>query len=285
MKRKLILPLLSAFSLCSVLCAPLMGQVVVPVPACGDAVSQDDDQDGLSNTCELSLARSVAPILVVRATGCNWNEATARLGGGYLFAAQPVDAAVRVAYLPAYFRDCGWRGAKCWLPGVDCSPHAGDSEFIVVELTDTGGQDWTVSGVFLSAHCFGRSGESCRWYRGHELGSFEFAGAQPVVWVSEGRNANYASKRECDGGHHSLDTCDHQDHRYAFPIDPLRNLGSKAFPAGQRGCVSGSELEDTSVDSNVVECFWRPDRRFGGWQKDAPGVTGYFRYLTEIAGF
>src|SRR5688500_12486484 len=80
-------------------------------------------RDPLTADCAFQFASAFAPVLAVRSAGCNWDDTQQRLGGGYFFAAQRVDSIVRVAYLPAYFRDCGWQGVKCWLPGVDCSPH------------------------------------------------------------------------------------------------------------------------------------------------------------------
>jgi len=48
--------------------------------------------------------------------------------------------------------------------------HVGDSEFITIDVhagaTDT---DWTVTRVFLSAHCFGRDDDDCRWFEPDQL--------------------------------------------------------------------------------------------------------------------
>lgn len=256
------------------------------VPECAVPVTADRDRDGLSNACESALAYAFSPLLTVRTGGCNWDFAANRPGGGYFYAVQPQDSVVRVAYLPAYFRDCGWKGLKCWLPWVDCAPHNGDSEIIVLELRAGDRNDgWSLTGVFLSAHCFGRTSSSCRWYRGTELKEFDRVGAAPVVRVAEGRNANYPSRRACDKGHHSLDTCERHDLRYHFPIDPAWNLGSRAVPIGRDGCVSASALPSDAVDPSAVECFWRADAPFRGWQNAEVGVTPYERYLREIAGF
>ena len=256
------------------------------IPECAAAESVDQDRDGLSDSCELALARAFSPSLVVRSGGCNWSVENTRLAGGYYFAVQPVDSLVRIAYLPAYFRDCGWSGIKCWLPGLDCSPHNGDSEFIVIETKrDNATLNWNPSRVFLSAHCFGRSTGSCRWYSSSELGGFEWSGSSPVIWVAEGRNANYPSRHRCDEGHHSIDTCDHNETRYPFPVNPARNLGSRAAPMTVDGCITGAELGTPGVDARSVECMWRENTLFRGWQSDGRGVTGYWRYLSEIAQF
>lgn len=85
------------------------GARVPPCEAARDEahMGADRDADGLSDACELGLARAFAPVLMVRAAGCNWDTSVrpARPGGGYLHAVQRAGATVRVAYLPAYFRD------------------------------------------------------------------------------------------------------------------------------------------------------------------------------------
>lgn len=256
------------------------------VPECAATHSQDGDGDGLSDACELALARTFAPLLMVRGGGCNWDSSApnARLGGGYFHAVQPVDGGVRIAYLPAYFRDCGWSGAKCSIPWVDCSPHDGDSEFIAVEVIHDQPAAMVAVGVFLSAHCFGRSSGSCRWYRGEELDEFDWIAAAPVVWVSEGRQANYPSWQACDAGHRYLDTCDAHDTSVWFPVLPARNIGSRAVPQTPGGCVTGAILDSVHVEPDAQECFWRPEP-FHGWQAaGGKGVTPYVRYLEQIEG-
>lgn len=244
----------------------------------------DMDADHLSDACELELASRFAPTLMIAPGGCNWDAENDRPGGGYFFAVQRVDFVIRVAYLPAYFRDCGWDGLKCWLPAVNCAPHAGDSEFIVVELRPVEGATTVVAGVFLSAHCFSRSGGDCRWYRGPALSRLGWSGTSPIIWVAEGRNANYPSKRACDRGHHSLDTCDRNESEFRFPITSTRNIGSRDHPFRDDGCIAGVELGSSLVEPDAGECFWR-DSAFRGWTSAAPGVTGYSRYLADVAGF
>lgn len=248
-----------------------------------EASATDQDDDGLADECEFTLATAFAPALIARSGGCNWDETSRRLGGGYMFAVTPVDSAVRIVYMPAYFRDCGWRGPKCWLPWVDCAPHAGDSEVIAVDVRQNeDDRTWRVAGIFLSAHCFGRSGTTCRWYRGQELDRFTWVESAPIVWVAEGRNANYPSRVACDSGHHSIDTCDHNDVQYRFPVAAERNIGSRQRPVAEGGCIAGTQLNSPMVVGDVVECFWRPEVRFRGWQDSSKGVTGYFRYLQHL---
>lgn len=257
--------------------------------------AHDSDADGLSDPCELALARAFAPVLVTSSSACNVDAHAEpqRLGGGYLFVVRPTPAGALVAYLPAYFRDCGWRGPKCILPGLSCAPHEGDSEMIAVELSRNA-LAWRVEGVFLSAHCFGRSSSGCRWYRGADLGLFDWTGdgasAGPVVWVADGRNANYPSRHACDRGHRFVDTCAGSRLRYPFPVEADRNIRSRARPiesGGARpGCVPSGRVDpgNASTAPDALECFWDGDARFRGWQGTGDGVTPYERYLREVAG-
>ena len=87
------------------------GVVLAAMPCAQSAPDVDDD--GLSDPCELELARAFAPLLVVAPEGCNWDDgvAPARLGGEYYVGVQPVGGpgTARIVYLPAYYRDCGWQ--------------------------------------------------------------------------------------------------------------------------------------------------------------------------------
>lgn len=264
---------------------PTAGYSQTANTSCLQRVDSDQDDDGLSDDCEFALAKRYAPLLTFSRGTCNLTFPIPRPAGGYLFAVQRVDSRIRIAYLPAYVDDCGWEGLKCHIPTVDCRPHAGDSEFIVLELQPGKFDTLRVSGVFLSAHCFGRSDDHCRWYRVEDLKAFEWHNSTPVIWVAKGRNANYPSKRACDRGHHFLDTCDEAMFRSQFPVDRGRNIGSERRPAFEKGCVTAKEVGLTMVDPNAVECIWDRNARFRGWRSNVAGVTGYFRYLTEIGGF
>jgi hypothetical protein len=268
-------------------CARTAVQVarVPATPALQCSAGIDEDADGLSDGCELAYAATFAPHLRTAERGCNWDAQSQRLGGGYYFAVSPVDAhTVRVWYLPAYYRDCGWTGFKCALRFTSCAPHSGDSELIAIEIATGADTHPSVQAIFLSAHCFGGSAANCRWYRGEELHRFEWREQAPVVWVAEGRQANYPSASACDAGHWFYDTCDHNTGSYRFPIVRLQqNIGSRAQPVNGDGCVDGRHAgwNSTLTNADVVECFWMPGRRFTGWQSPARGsATPYERYLS-----
>lgn len=255
-------------------------------PCPGEA--PDSDKDGLSDLCESFLLQAFAPSLVASERACNWDESSGRLQGGYLVGAHPIENGVRLAYLPAYLRDCGLSGPKCLLrPFGGCDPHEGDSEAVFIEIAEAGQTgEWNPTRVFLSAHCFGQLDGRCRWYEPEDL---RWEGDSPVVWVAEGKNANYPSKSACDSGHLQFDTCDKNGRAFLFPVlSPLQNIGAPLNPFPHQvedpACVEGSELPWT-WEADGTECIWS-SRRFRGWSStSSDGSTGYWRYLRDFGGF
>jgi hypothetical protein len=270
----------------------------IPTSAC-DTVAVDTDVDGLSDRCELMLARALAPILVAGERDCLWEPGPSteapRLSGAYLFAVQRVGGdTVRLAYLPAYALDCGWSGAARALRFGRTAAHSGDSEFVAVDLLPHGGV-WRVSGVFYSSHCLGRSAGRCRWYRGAALGAIDWRGpgpGPPKVWVALGKHAHYPTRADCERGHWSQERCaSGRDARaYVFPVlSERQNVGSRARPAfAPGGCLRATELPlpIRDADSSAVECVWDDARPFRGWQGAARGTppTPYGRLLRELLG-
>jgi hypothetical protein len=265
----------------------------------------DRDADGVDDACELALARDFAPELIVDPHDCSWDAAArpARLGGGYLFAAEaaPNRRAIRIAYMPAYYVDCGWQGLPCVARGAGCAAHGGDSEIIVLEMSyDPANGRWITDAIFLSAHCFGPSGGRCRWYVGEDLRYFSWArGARrgpPRIWVAKGKHANYPSPRECDTGHWYNDSCDENSIAYRFPIlSSAQNVGSRGRPLprhdvhGLEGCIAPDRLllRSAGVAPGTRECFWDPAAAFRGWRRlpAGEGATSYSRVLRFAAGF
>lgn len=274
-----------------------IGGLTIPLSftECSSA-SGDADRDNLDDRCELALAQAFAPMLVVDRRDCLWRDDVSppRLGGGYLFAAQPAPNGVRLAYLPAYFEDCGWSGTACVMRAGVCGAHAGDSEFIVIDVAlDANTRSWRTVGVFLSAHCFGRSDGRCRWYRGDELDDFGWADdvtlGAPRVWVARGKHGGYPTRAACDEGHWFYDSCDDNAHAVRFPIvSDGQNIGSRQVPASG-GCLTSDRLPVGSRGTvpGTRECFWSQQAAFGGWQSNRRGSAAgsYARYLVSIAGF
>ncbi|HEV2146254.1 MAG TPA: hypothetical protein VGR37_02465 [Longimicrobiaceae bacterium] len=264
--------------------------------------SADRDLDGVLDRCEHDLAAAFAPVLRVDERECGWDESVApgRIGGEYLYAVQrrPSGDGLRIAYMPAYYRDCGWSLPVCRLTPSVCEGHAGDSEMVALDVAfDPRTARWETRRVFLSAHCHGRSAGRCRWYEGRGLERFSWADGvrrgAPLVWVAHGKHGGYPTAAECDTGHWGYDGCRGNRTAYRFPVaSPRQNAGSRThpFPHGSgEECIGPREAGWRSdvPDPAARECFWDPAARFRGWQgaEAGAGATGYGRYLREVAGF
>jgi hypothetical protein len=271
----------------------------------------DVDRDGLTETCEFGLAAAFAPFMAMY-PDCIWDPHApggARLGGDYDFAVQAVGSIIRIAYLPAYYKDCGstlgWDGA--YFPS---GSHDGDSELILVDVAFSSiSQHWETQRVFYSAHC-GESAkgipvdENCRWLV-PEPPSYSFAppvlfqekwlGA-PKIWVSEKKHANYPSRDSCNSGGDPMgfaDVCPIGSYLRRFPILYARqNIGSGDYPfparsgnstgaLGGNDCVTPTsfsepnrlrELNPDAFDGTYRECFWR------GWQDAASVFRGWLSH-------
>lgn len=263
--------------------------------------AEDKDRDGLDDRCEHELAAAFAPELRVDPSECGFDRTVspAQLGGEYLYAVQRSDDTrqMRIAYLPAYYVDCGWSGPKCVVAREMCEGHAGDSEFMIVEIGVNGSEtSWVVQGIFLSAHCHGRSDGRCRWYRGAALKRFQgidqLGGLRaPVVWVARGTHAGYPSRADCDSGHWQFDTCDNNSVAVRFPVARgAQNLGSRSKPfMGAGDCITPGRggWATKLADHSLMECFWKSAKPFHGWQRRHAGIapTAYDKYLRERARF
>lgn len=272
------------------------------------ASKRDPDGDTMDNRCEDALAAAFAPGLRV-AHDCNYDAAVGRQGGEYYYAVQPYENAsselVRIAYLPAYYWDCGATTDGPWpfpdvCPGCFGGGHDGDSEFFIVDVrfNDTT-RHWITQQIFLSAHCGTVTGQYCMWYpdpttttpvapvgtaRPFSWVYGKVRGA-PIIWVADGKHANYSSREDCDaGGVAGSETCDQNDRFYRFPVRfPQQNIWSRAVP--HEPCVGASLWGSTRVAPGTTECFW-PRRTFYGWQgRDLIGSTAYSDILAQYAGW
>jgi len=203
---------------------------------------------------------------------------------------------VRIAYLPAYYRDCGWSGASCMLRMGRCGAHDGDSEFIVLDVDlDPNSRRWLTAGVFLSAHCFGRSTGRCRWYRGSALQAFTWADGVPTgaprIWVARGKHAQYPSQGACERGHWFQDSCDPNGPTMRFPVlSDAQNIGSRNRPLPtDAGCIASEALplDRDGASPGMRECLWDPSQSFWSWQATRTGIapTPYEHYLRHVAEF
>ena len=241
----------------------------------------DTDLDMMNDTCEETLATSFAPLMKqVDATTFAYDFYNGRMGGEYYHAVyslycgtHPCASSIRIAYLPAYYRDVGAYNTVAH--GFDWG-HPGDSEFMIVDLIYDAGR-WKTNGVFLSAHCGSfltipwvgtlpfPSDPYCRWYSFDDMEYVDgVSRGAPVVYVADGTNANYRSLGECDGGTYALDTC-HANRLVRFPVSLDFNVGSSIVNPGS----VAARRNTTLADPNRRECLWCQTTPFGGWQNDA----------------
>jgi hypothetical protein len=261
---------------------------------------RDPDGDTMDNGCEDALAAAFAPGLRV-ALDCNYDPGVGRQGGEYYYGVQRYqdgsNEGVRIAYLPAYYWDCG-SPAERDLPFN--GSHDGDSEFFIVDVQfDATTRRWVTQRIFLSAHCGTATSQYCMWYPDPTaptpvllaLTAQPFAWVDgtvrgaPIIWVAEGKHSNYSSAEDCNsGGLAGTDTCEHNDLFYRFPVRfDHQNIWSRAVP--HEPCVSASLWGSDRVAPGTTECFW-PRRTFYGWQGlNRTGSTAYSDLLAQYAGW
>lgn len=282
--------------------------------------TEDLDFDGVNDSCERANARAFRPMLVFSSKDCDWDHGLGRMGGEYFYAVQRKEkfdpatnglkTVLRIAYLPAYYWDCGNASSIEPISSFDPS-HSGDSEFIIIDLVydaSVWAHHWLTDAVFLSSHCGTSNDEKCRWW-GPTAFSFwvddKVLGA-PFVWVSLGKHANYPSEKECDD--QPAEECI-LDILQRFPVDLVQqNIGSRAYPFPwlEGGDCRGPFSTSSIPDAGETECFWTweepscvanpfgdpvrcntPAQTFRGWQREDEGARPmpYGQILEQFAGF
>lgn len=227
----------------------------------------DLDHDWLDDTCERHLAQAFSP-----AVNLHYLE---KCGGGEPYwAAQyfpnypgvsPLSQ-VRIAYMPAYYRDCGTGG------------HSGDSEFIMVEVWyDHFTRQWQFRRMYLSAHaCALPCVNESSFYASHQV---EFPSGRdlsyPKVYISKNKHANYATLESCNSA--LIDVCGPGEDGQ-IRVYKTRNVGSRwadFFPE----CVAATVPPHNSTGR--LECFYS-SRAFRGWQNEGiHGPTPYYEFLSS----
>lgn len=234
---------------------------------------QDNDHDWLEDECEYQLAKAFAPALAIHPNdNCP--------GGEPYWAARytpdeygrPI---VRIAYMPAYYKDCGPNS----FPGTPVG-HDGDSEFFMLGLEfNPATRHWEVYEAFLSAHhgtgnqgsIYTRSPLSLE-YPAHPL-------SYPRVWVAQAKHANYRSLSQCNSGGNlpfGNDNCTGNVTVGRMKVYKNYNVGSEAVDYFVTGVLSKNPL---FMGPYQREWFYNP-HNFGGWQPNLPtGVTPYATFL------
>jgi hypothetical protein len=269
-----------------------LGRQVTPDVCFADrnpAVSQDwrdVDLDWIADYCELELAKAFAPLLHFW-TGLDGAREPCP-GGEPAWAVKyfNLSQVVRIAYMPAYYDDCG-RPQLGFGAG-----HAGDSELIMVEaIFNSATQHWEFNQMWLSAHD-GELTDRSAWVRPDEARFSLRRLGHPGVWVSYRKHANYKSSETCNKTEYFDDLCVNPflvGDQVRFPVKPHRNVGSR-----HRYMMNCTMSEGGRFFMNgVSECFWTgrivwkwmgwaylPSKIFGGWHPsndlfgDPPGPYG-----------
>jgi len=220
----------------------------------------DADLDFINDNCEYELAYAFRPFL--------WYSAGEECSDGHPMWAvhRFVNDIIRIAYMPAYFLDCGDFG------------HDGDSEFIMVEVAyDYATHHWKYNYGWLSAHYTATVGgvntDNSEWigptdvtYSDRQLGA-------PVIYVSANKHANYKNASQCNADLNLLDHCDNGFFT-RLPLFSDRNVGSPT-----------NDLVHCLYLTNQSRCetFFYANKAFAGWQgsdnSDSHGENSYFNIL------
>jgi len=153
-----------------------------------------------------------------------------------------------------------------------CDPHKGDSEWIMLELEEGnfGAGSWRVRNATLSAHWHAPAGGADN-YVGPDLeyGNDVWLG-RPLIWVAEGKHANYRSQSVCDAGAWCTDNCDRNSNvGETLDIQFARNLGRDA-----NRLIQGPVYSLYGFPGS--EDFWGASPFYGWWGvHDDEGSTTY----------
>ncbi|MEI9952692.1 MAG: VWD domain-containing protein [Pseudomonadota bacterium] len=246
--------------------------------ACRATGAADADRDGISDTCEYQLAKAFAPQLVF--SGDEKDGGRDRVEH---WAVSPLpDGSVRIVYALEYLEDNGFPGL--W----DNFSHQGDAETISVDVQSNGGGNWSTTGLWLSAHHngpLGVFGDCSKSHNAADLGAESWTtvpGGAPVVYVSAGKHANYATLADC----RCFDTCDDHGGQGLVKVDEKKNLGSVDYPLID--CIDcdrhGDPCQNGSDGCNRV-CFWQEQTNCGcqdGKSKCVSASEGYRSTLEEL---
>ncbi|MBA3404704.1 MAG: hypothetical protein H0U13_08485 [Gemmatimonadaceae bacterium] len=206
--------------------------------------SLDRDADGIVDQCEFEIADAFSPQLQFDSDDCDTGREPYWAAN---YQVSPIDGkpVIRVFYAISYYSDCGVPNIYCQY-NANCYGHAGDSEFVIVEVSANGTR-WILRRATLSAHWNSDGTDDGVTYAAQDL---EFGTdatfSKPVMWVAEGKHANYRSRATCEGGaFFNLDRCDTPGIRLELDVLQNANLGN-------------SRVDQRIIDGPVVSRFARP---------------------------
>jgi hypothetical protein len=225
---------------------------------CVAAGQVDQDVDGIADECEYQLANAFKPAFW-------WDSGDSNLGREPHYAVRTYpDQSMRIFYALAYYRDGG-------MPITGWEGHAGDSEFIIVDVSFNANlQRWTTNTVFMSAH-FRQANDRSRFYAWSELTYDDgHSRGRPRVWAAKEKHSNYATQSGC----HFYESCNGLQGG-SLMIQRTANLGSSQhktvdwtygfYPTGR----------------SSMEGFWSAST-FCGWTGQACATTGYGQILRDF---
>jgi hypothetical protein len=242
----------------------------------------DEDEDGIDDRAELALANELRPELLM-----DWQHSDVDMfvpsGGDFIpvrvtdrsggkAGAEPLCAAghrcVEIFYGLAYKQDCGAFPLDACM---GATWHLGDSEYVVLlaiaDDADSSALEhpdrWRVAYAWYSAHN-GAVSDSATVLK------FEPAARWPIVWVSQGKHANYPSKSLCDQGALGFDRCAANFNLRSALADKLVNVGELAHPIPALIYNPGSGALDYDVWSTAP---------YGS--SDSPGYAAVLRCVVD----
>ncbi len=278
----------------------LAGANLMP-PVCHDPNQLDSDSDGLSDTCEIQLATAFSPALSFYQSDQVDRESR--------WFAHPLDYGyVRLGYLLGYYYDVGNVGnvrSNCQtfltIPGLSdfvnwifgggaesCLGHLGDSEWIALDVVyNAGSGHWVLQHARLSAHTQPRLLEGTYGSYPLQLSYPEKAGGYPLIWVADGKHANYESDAACDaGGTSGADEC-YDTPRYIERANVMASGGN--IGSWQVKLIDGVQSINPQHPAIVLgpgytrtEYYFTPSYFYGWYPGSGAHADGYSSVLEAI---
>ena len=218
----------------------------------------DSDADGLSDACEYEVAATFAPALMI-----NWSKTSPR--DEYYVVMPGQGVRIMIFYALGYHYDRGDTGF---------TEHDGDSEFIVMSVIPPteAGYAWLLDEAYLSAHHLDDRADSSERIGSEEMETDGYG--RPLVWVSENKQANYASQDKCNNGGYTqlwmnADDCGENDTLAYFAVYENGNLGQysrRTYPPCSVPSRHGGM-------TNRYECYWFYGA-FHGWMPPPNSGSG-----------
>jgi hypothetical protein len=268
---------------------------------CHDPNQLDSDADGLSDTCELQFTAALAPALSFYDSDQVDRETR--------WFAHPIDFGyVRLGYLLGYYYDVGnvadFR-SHCqtaltipllsdffdWVFGggsESCLGHLGDSEWIALDIRyNPVSKHWVLQHARLSAHGQTRLLEGAFGSHPLSLSYPEKAGGYPLVWVADGKHANYESNAACDsGGFLGADEC-YDSPRYVERANVMASGGN--IGSWQVQLIDGVQSINPQHPAVLfgpgttrTEYYFTPSNFYGWYPGTGAHADGYASILDAI---